>query len=418
MKKFKATRLLLILISLSLSIITISAFSESQSMDKYIKEYELAPKNISKIEVNPNDIEINNKVLKLLDYKKTIKELYSDIEYFEPKKYKLLHPDYFQMKMKLSSDDEVQKFKECANKFIIALELAFAKHKAFVISPDMLWLIILQGFSNHVNINAEELQDKFVSHNGKLRIDVRDDTFIKGLFKNNWKGIFANFSKKIETQTKSAVIDLLIPTFTTTSYIEKFAFRVATLKSMSQYFEYHFSTMCGIPKIIIEGEKDDWLMILNRLKSLRKYDLDFWIDKIEPSVKKIIDVYDSKIDKSFWNSILKIHNVSGGPFIDGWIVDFFPYIYSCKRLKKNEYSFFSKKEGKNVWAKGFKRDAFPAGESILPFYWHYYFKTYNMEAVAGFVGARYLESNHAIKPEINCIIKYENLNQKQKNTSD
>ncbi|MBL7775710.1 MAG: DUF4419 domain-containing protein, partial [Saprospiraceae bacterium] len=39
------------------------------------------------------------------------------------------------------------------NGFLYAVYRAYAEHRPLVLSPDMVWLTILQGFSTHVNLN-------------------------------------------------------------------------------------------------------------------------------------------------------------------------------------------------------------------------------------------------------------------------
>src|SRR5262249_19251179 len=63
---------------------------------------------------------------------------------------------------------------------VAAVHLAFSDHRTLVLSPDILWLLVAQGFANHVNANAKELRPKFVKHSGKVTIAVRRDDFVKG----------------------------------------------------------------------------------------------------------------------------------------------------------------------------------------------------------------------------------------------
>ncbi len=51
--------------------------------------------------------------------------------------------------------------------FLNALHRAYAEHRPFVLSPDMIWLLIAQGFSQHVNANARELRHLFGDFEGK-----------------------------------------------------------------------------------------------------------------------------------------------------------------------------------------------------------------------------------------------------------
>ncbi len=56
-----------------------------------------------------------------------------------------------------------------------ATHLAFADHRPLVLSPDMIWLAIVQGVATHVNLNSEKLRGDFVEHEGKAEILVRRD---------------------------------------------------------------------------------------------------------------------------------------------------------------------------------------------------------------------------------------------------
>jgi len=81
--------------------------------------------------------------------------------------------------------------------FFSALHAAFFDHRPFVLSPDMIWLLIAQGFANHVNENAEEMRSHFVSHQGKKKLTVRRDDFFKGSLENPWENVFDEFSSHI-----------------------------------------------------------------------------------------------------------------------------------------------------------------------------------------------------------------------------
>lgn len=56
---------------------------------------------------------------------------------------------------------------------------AYADHRPFVLSPDMIWLLISQGFAQHVNANHESLRKYFVDFSGKQSLVVQSN--------KNWK---------------------------------------------------------------------------------------------------------------------------------------------------------------------------------------------------------------------------------------
>lgn len=52
---------------------------------------------------------------------------------------------------------------------------AYADHRPFVLSPDMIWLLISQGFARHINANQESMRNELVDFSGKLSLIIRED---------------------------------------------------------------------------------------------------------------------------------------------------------------------------------------------------------------------------------------------------
>ena len=69
---------------------------------------------------------------------------------------------------------------------IAALHAAFAQHRPVALSPDVVWLTLCQGFAHHVNAHAESLRPRLVRHEGKVKIEVNRDDFVKGSPENPW----------------------------------------------------------------------------------------------------------------------------------------------------------------------------------------------------------------------------------------
>ena len=51
--------------------------------------------------------------------------------------------------------------------FFQTIVRAYAEHRPLVLSPDMIWVLISQGFARYVNAHSEQLRDQIVSHTGK-----------------------------------------------------------------------------------------------------------------------------------------------------------------------------------------------------------------------------------------------------------
>jgi hypothetical protein len=281
--------------------------------------------------------------------------------------------------------------------FVETLHLSFAEHRPISISPDMIWLLIVQGFASHVDVNSDSLREHFVKHDGKVKIIIKRDGFRKGK-QNPWDNTFPEFCDSISNYVGSNLNDLVVSRFSTTKFAETSAFQVSLMDAMDNYFEYEVLTMCGIPEITLTGTQKDWELILRKVEQFRQYELDWWIDELIPVLKQFIDATKGNVDENFWQSVYKIENGSGGPHITGWILKFFPYILNYRnQLVKNT--------GMNgTW--GITTPSFPSGYSRVDFVWDYRITgdIFKMEFIAGFVGIIQDEKGN-LQTEINWAVR-------------
>ena len=52
-------------------------------------------------------------------------------------------------------------------------EMAYKNHLPIIISPDIIWTLILQGFALHVQSNSEKLRTSFVDFDGKKKLEIQ-----------------------------------------------------------------------------------------------------------------------------------------------------------------------------------------------------------------------------------------------------
>src|SRR5262249_50413395 len=123
-----------------------------------------------------------------------------------------------------------------------------------------------------------------------------------------------------------ATHDLLVPTFSTTGRVEKAAAEVVLLDTLQSYFSYEFVTCCGIPKVTLEGSAEDWHAIVARVQKMTDLGLEWWTKPLLPVLNQFVAASRGKVDRGFWQSIYKLNDASGGPYITGWINAFFPYL--------------------------------------------------------------------------------------------
>jgi len=301
---------------------------------------------------------------------------------------------------------------------VAAIHMAFDDHRPLCLSPDMIWLLIGQGLANHINVNAEQLRSQFVKHEGKVKIEVRRDDFVKGSPENPWSEVFGEFSKAIRQHIGDATHNLLVPTFSTTGLVEKTAAEIVLLDAMQSYFEYELHTFCGIPKIKLEGTVADWQELLKRTKGLAQFGLHWWINPLIPILEQFITAVEGKPDRRFWQSMYKLDDESGGPLITGWITAFFPYLQDRKTGKVSHQNHWLIKGGRQLqellysfeydsdqFGYGFTTEEFPSGLAKAPFLWQYLTSSYNMEFLGGFVGVRQDPNDLFLRPEIGWAVR-------------
>merc|ERR1719502_1882311 len=107
------------------------------------------------------------------------------------------------------------------NLFAKSVHAAFYGHHPLVLSPDVIWLTIMQGLANHVDQNAEALRDKFVAHQGKEEIVIERASFVKGSPTNDWPGVFPEFAAKIGEKTVGGLAEVAAADFSTSGPVEK-----------------------------------------------------------------------------------------------------------------------------------------------------------------------------------------------------
>lgn len=290
---------------------------------------------------------------------------------------------------------------------IAALHAAFASHRPLTLSPDIIWLTIIQGLSIHINKNAEAVRNRFVSHQGKLEIAVHRDDFIKGSSENPWPEVFSTFSAQIRDHI-GGTHDLIVADFSTTGPVERAASEIALFDSMQSYFSYILYTICGIPSITLEGTVEDWQSIESRVTSFSDFGLEGWVKQLLPILGQFVDAAAGQVDRDFWDSIYKWRGPqsSGGvPSVSGWIRTLFPYL--CELRDRSFHYIENPWLGAPATEYGPQCGAFPNKVPKAPFRWVCMPKgnTYDMEFIGGLVGVSQDQKTLSLRPEVGWAVR-------------
>ena len=293
------------------------------------------------------------------------------------------------------------------NSFYNGMINAFASHRAVVLSPDVIWLLISQGFAVHVNLNSEELRDKIVYHQGKKTLEVESpDHLLYETDKVDWDSIFNEFEKQIKSNTKNQIADIITADFSTTGVTEKIASQITLMESVKKYFDYKVWTLgCGIPDITLMGTPDDWRKVREKAQSLKGYGLDWWIDQLDPILKQFVDASQGVIDNEFWMEMVGSaqfrKTICGRPNgetelkFDGWFTSFYPYdVYGDRITGPMTYNSRLLPE---VVETPFIYEIRDFDGTVIA--------TYDMQLYAGIIGLSEDSVNGALKPEIGWMVR-------------
>ena len=215
---------------------------------------------------------------------------------------------------------------------------AHCNHYPIRIKPDDIWLLIVQCFSHHVNVNSESLRKYFVNFEEKKNLKVRIESF--KIDKNDLETFVENINQEMEKYVGDDIINNLTPDFTTTDINTKLVCQMSIMDSFKKYFNYELGIcICGIPYIILEGVVEDYKKIISKAKKLSKYNFGWYINQIIPIIQKMVEAKEGKVDIDFFKNIIlkkeKIESSYNGclpskskykiEYIDGWITKFFGY---------------------------------------------------------------------------------------------
>ena len=284
--------------------------------------------------------------------------------------------------------------------FFQGMYQAYADHRPFVLSPDMIWLLISQGFARHINANQEAMRDYIVDFSGKQSLIVKTDKQLEDPTLS-WNEIFPQFTEQIKKQVGNSLVETLTCNFSTTTPLEKIASEITIMESVKPYFEFIvIRIVCGIPEITLEGTPEDWEKVLSKAKSLKGYKLEWWISELEPLLEEFVKASKGEINKGFWRNMFKCHSPKscGAPeTFDGWIIKFFPYDNEGKRNNLKQI----------VGRKKLPSEIVKVDLKYIEAYNDTVIET-PLELWSGFIGLKQNNENFALRPQIGWMVKKKN----------
>ena len=281
---------------------------------------------------------------------------------------------------------------------------AYAEHRPLVLSPDMIWVLISQGFARYVNAHPEQLRDQLVNHSGKMDLVVQSD---KDLLSGDadWQKLMADFTAQINDATKGDIAKTITADFTTTGITERITSQITLMETMKSYFDYvvHYIA-CGIPSVTLTGTPQDWQKVLEKTQQLEKYAVGPWTKRLVPILTEFVKASEGKADQAFWQDMVKKHRVdklAGGGCdfrkptkLDGWILKFFP---DENGQTPDQVPHTHKMPSERVYVDFKYKVISPADGTVLT--------DIPMQLVAGFIGTDVDTLTHALTPKMGWVVR-------------
>ena len=243
------------------------------------------------------------------------------------------------------------------NMFAYCVYESFFKHYPLRLTPDIIWITILQGLVIHVNQNVEELRHKFVEFEGKETVTISRpevcasaiqhaiDTHTNGTVP--WEDTITEFVNKMKSRMKPEIHMLTDCDFSTTTPMDRIAKQVVAMELSLNYFKAYFMCGCGFPSIELAGTPDDWKLLRSKAQTFSEYGLDWWLKYLIPVLDEFVDASEGKVNLTFWRACV-YHAGGSGLFYTpytGWIQSLFPYLLRETFLT----TYYCKNESLGCW---------------------------------------------------------------------
>ncbi|MFA7336889.1 MAG: DUF4419 domain-containing protein [Candidatus Obscuribacterales bacterium] len=304
---------------------------------------------------------------------------------------------------------------------IEAVHTAFAEHRPLSLSPDMLWLTIMQGVAQHVHNNPERLRKRLVSHEGKMQIVLNVDGFNPDSPESDWQWLIDNLGESLKANI-GEIYDQLMADFSTTGPLEKTVCAITILDAYEAYFEYVVYCICGIPSITLEGTVSDWRNLREKIEILAHFEMDWWLSSLRPILDHFVRAAEGDIDSEHWQNIYKLKKAYGWDRINGWIARLIPYIrhgqsgsFSVVNPLLAEPFVIEPDEGPEpassffTAVSGLISKDLPSGLSIVPFSFEGGLQSKEMQLIGGFVGIEQVGEAQAIRPKLGWAVRHAGL---------
>ncbi|KAH7111229.1 hypothetical protein EDB81DRAFT_671687 [Dactylonectria macrodidyma] len=222
----------------------------------------------------------------------------------------------------MSPDDAIY---PSENGFVWAVTHAYSHHHHLVLRPEDVWFAILVQLGFYMNAHAEELRHLFVDHEGMKELDVERAGTLSTVDIGGFT--LEMMDNMIQNIKDPSLMSWMIPDFTTTTPTDIVVASILMMGTLQKYFSYRLLIQCGIPSVTLQGTREDWQKILDRIAFLPKlgYEPELFMNVLRPVLQYFVRSFETPEDQEvieFWGRIAHISRECGPDLLSGWITAF------------------------------------------------------------------------------------------------
>jgi hypothetical protein len=215
------------------------------------------------------------------------------------------------------------------NNYLEYLAVAYDNHWGIVVSPDILWNMVLCEITTAIRANAEDYRYLFSTSDDKQTISVETDNAVHFPIGK----LVVELQKRMPSDIKQ-----FLPTFSTTTPQSTLAQQVTFADAVSPYYNYSMY-MCGLRSVTVQGDKLDWEKLRDALMTLsvtleNHLAVASYLTDVAIIATTISTTFDStaqrteierlgleELQREWWTSMFSLKNCGSGHQVevDGWI---------------------------------------------------------------------------------------------------
>ncbi|KAF7313793.1 hypothetical protein HMN09_00536600 [Mycena chlorophos] len=255
------------------------------------------------------------------------------------------------------------------NGFVDTVLSAYRERHALVVRPDDVWLAIVSQLGFYLGAEREVRDARLVAAaDGDPEICAAT-TDLRALSRAMGDVLAKNV-------VEPALPSWIVPDFSTTTQCDVTVGSMLVLTTLKRETGHAppravDQEPCGIPRVTLEGEREDWQNVLERLERLKDLGLKAiaWYHILQPIIQNFIDAFDkadTDANHHFWNTAAFSRPLATGSTLTGWLSAF------CIFAEDGEW-----RGPKLTFAKPKGKTAAPAPETLpAKRFWTTYNKTF------------------------------------------